>query len=118
LYLINDENPEDVFIELITCYAYNRKKYINRKIALGEGLIGQVILEKETTYMTEIPEQYIKITSGLGEALPRNLLVVPLKIEDKVLGAIELASFKRLPDYRIQFVEKLGESIASTISAV
>lgn len=118
LYLVNDEDPDDVFIELITCYAYNRKKHIQRKIALGEGLIGQVILEKETTYMTEIPEKYIKITSGLGEALPRNLLLVPLKIEDKVLGAIELASFKKIPDYRIQFVEKLGESIASTISAV
>ena len=118
LYLVNDENPDDVFIELITCYAYNRKKHIDRKIALGEGLIGQVVFEKETIYMTEIPEQYIKITSGLGEALPRNLLIVPLKIEEKVLGAIELASFKKIPDYRIQFVEKLGESIASTISAV
>ncbi len=118
LYLINDENPDDVFIELITCYAYNRKKHIERKIALGEGLIGQVVFEKETIYMTEIPERYIKITSGLGDALPRNLLIVPLKIEEKVLGAIELASFKKIPDYRIQFVEKLGESIASTISAV
>src|SRR5690606_2550567 len=118
LYLVNDEDPDDVFIELITCYAYNRKKHIQRKIALGEGLIGQVILEKETTYMTEIPEKYIKITSGLGEALPRNLLLVPLKIDDKVLWAIELASFKKIPDYRIQFEEKLGESIASTISAV
>lgn len=118
LYLLNDEDPDDVYIELITCYAYNRKKHIERRIALGEGLIGQVVFEKETIYMTEIPEKYIRITSGLGDALPRNLLIVPLKIEEKVLGAIELASFKKIADYQIQFVEKLGESIASTISAV
>src|SRR5690606_17066156 len=79
---------------------------------------GQVILEKATTYMTEFPEKYIKITSGLGEALPRNLLLVPLNIEAKVIDAIELASSKKIHDYRLQLVEKLGESIASTISAV
>lgn len=118
LYLINDDDPKDIFIELITCYAYNRKKHLERRIALGEGLIGQVVFEKETTYMTEIPDKYIKITSGLGDALPRNLLIVPLKIDEKVLGAIELASFTKIADYQIQFVERLGESIASTISSV
>ena len=117
LYLINDEDPQHSFIELITCYAYERKKYINRKIAFGEGLVGQVVLEKESIYMTDIPEKYVRITSGLGDALPRNLLIVPLKINEQVLGVIELASFAKIEDYKIKFVERLGESIASTISS-
>src|SRR5690606_2941256 len=88
------------------------------RVEIGEGLVGQVTLEKMTMYMTDIPEDFVKITSGLGEALPRNLLIVPLKIEDQIYGVVELASFRILEDYKIEFVEKLAESIASTIADV
>lgn len=118
LYLINDENADDVFIEMLACYAYNRKKHLKKRIALGEGMIGQVVLEKQLLYMTDVPPDFIKITSGLGEALPRNLLVVPLKMEDRVFGVIEMASFQLFKPFEIDFVEKIGESIAATISSV
>jgi len=118
LYLMNDDDHQDTFLEMVACFAYNRKKHLNQRINLGEGIIGQVVLEKSTTYMKDIPKDYLKITSGLGEALPRNLLIVPLKLNDTVFGVVELASFETILPYRIQFVEKLGESIASTISAV
>jgi PAS domain S-box-containing protein len=118
LYLINDEDPSDVFIETVACYAYSRKKYFSRRIELGEGLVGQAVLEKETIYITDVPENYVRITSGLGEALPRNILIVPLKLEDRVYGILEIASFQILKKHEIEFVEKLGESIAATISSV
>jgi PAS domain S-box-containing protein len=118
LYLINEENATDVFIELAACYAYGRKKHITNRIEIGDGLAGQVALEKTTLYMTNIPCDYVKITSGLGEALPRNLLIVPLKIEEKVFGLIEIASFQLIGPHEIEFVERLGESIASTIASV
>jgi PAS domain S-box-containing protein len=118
LYILDDEDPNNITLELVACYAYNRQKHLNQRFAPGEGIIGQVVLEKNTTYLKTIPKDYIRITSGLGEGLPRNLLVVPLKIEERVWGVVEIASFQEIGQHQIEFVEKLGESIASTIAAV
>lgn len=118
LFLLNDDDPKDVFLEMTACYAYDRKKFIEKKVGLGEGIAGQAVLERDTVYLTDIPTDFIKITSGLGEATPRNILVVPLKLEEKVYGVVEMASFNLLKPYQIEFVEKLGESIASTIAGV
>lgn len=118
LFLVNDDNQQDVYIELVACYAYDRKKFLNKRIQVGEGVTGQCIQERDTIYMSDIPGNYLKITSGLGEALPRHLLVVPLRLDEQIFGAVELASFQAIEPHHIEFVEKLGESIASTISSV
>jgi HAMP domain-containing protein len=117
LYLVNDDNPQDTFIEMAACYAYDRKKFLNQRIELGEGVTGQCIQERGTIYMSDIPSNYLRITSGLGDALPRHLVVVALRIDEQIFGAVELASFHAIEPYHIDFVEKLGESIASTIAS-
>lgn len=118
LFIINDEDKENVYIELSAAYAYERRKYLEKKIEIGVGIVGQCVKEGETIYMTDIPSNYMKITSGLGDENPTSLLVVPLKLNEQIFGVLEIASFYELKKYQIDFVEKIGETIASTISNV
>lgn len=118
LYILNDEDERNKHLELISLFAFDIKKYEQQKIKLGEGILGQTFLEKETTYVTNLPETYIRITSGLGDANPKSILMVPLKVDTQVYGIIELASFNEYLSHEIAFVEKLAESIASTLASV
>jgi methyl-accepting chemotaxis protein len=118
LFLFNDDDRSDPFFELTAAYAYNRFKFKQKKILPGEGLVGASALEKKTIYLTEIPEGYLEITSGLGKTDPKALLITPLTMEDNVLGVIELASFNLFEEYQIEFLERLAQTIASTITAV
>ncbi|MFC5537443.1 PAS domain-containing protein [Rhodocytophaga aerolata] len=117
-FLVNESASKQVQLEMIACYAYNRKKFISKKIEVGEGLVGQCYLEKDSIYLTDIPQNYVQITSGLGEATPSSVLLVPLLNNGQMEGVIELASFKPFKDYEIAFIKKIAESIASTISTV
>ena len=118
MFLLNENDPNDTFFELFSAYAWDRRKFLNRKIDLSEGLVGACAMEKETIRLTEIPENYIEISSGLGKANPKYIVLVPLKHEDIVLGVIEMASFKIFEDFEVEFLERIAENIASTIQSV
>ncbi|MBQ9469555.1 MAG: GAF domain-containing protein, partial [Bacteroidales bacterium] len=118
LFLLNADDPNNQFFELSGCFAYDGLKFEQKRIAIGEGLVGRCAKEAETILMTELPEGYIKIATGLGYDDPTCLLLVPMKHNEEVLGVIELASFGQVEPYRIGFVEKIGASMASTISNI
>lgn len=119
VYLLeNDEEDEEEFLELTGAYAWDRLKYLDQKIPKGDGLVGQAWQEKDTLYITDVPKDYINITSGLGDANPKCLLIVPMVVNEEVFGVIEIASFFEFEDYQVKFVEKLAETTASTIQSV
>jgi hypothetical protein len=119
LFLVNeDSDAGQRWLELSATYAYNRKKFIQRRVDFGEGLIGQSVLERTTIHLREVPDDYVTITSGLGQARPRTVVIVPLVHNDEVFGVLELASFRLFAPHEITFIQKVADSIASTIAAV
>lgn len=118
LFIVNEQESSVVIYDLLAAFAFDREKYIQKQVELGEGLVGTCAAEQSTIYLTEIPEDYIQITSGLGDANPNSLLLVPLKTENDVLGVIEVAAFHPFRKHEIAFAEKVAESIASTLKAV
>ena len=117
LYLLKKTPDGESVIELVTSYAYNRKKYIKKEIAVGEGLIGRCVQESETIFMTDVPADYLKIKSGLGEERPTCLLISPLKFNEEIIGVVELASIKEFKPHQVEFVERIGTSIASSMAS-
>jgi len=118
LFLLNDENEQDTYLELVSCYAFERKKFIKKRVELGQGLVGQCYLEGARIHLRQIPDEYVHITSGLGGANPNSLLVIPMRVNEKTYGVIELASFKKYEEHEIIMVEKFAESIGAAVSSV
>lgn len=115
LFIIQEKDNNKI-LELSASYAYNRRKYLSKEIEIGEGLVGQCAFEKQVTNLTEIPDHYIEISSGLGNSNPNNLILVPLILNDEIYGVIELASFELFDEHHIEYLELSAESIASTVS--
>ena len=119
IYIVDDEQSgEEATMSMKACYAWDKKKFLNNKIHKGEGLAGQAWQEGDLIYLTEVPQNYIRITSGLGDANPTSVLIVPLKMNEQIFGVVEIASFGQFQDFEMEFVQRIAESIASTISSV
>ena len=115
LYIV--ERKDDLeHLALASVYAYARKKFISGAVKPGEGLVGQAYLERQSIILREIPDDYIKITSGLGEALPGCLMVCPLMLNDRVYGVLEIASFKMFRTHDAELIQKFAEQLASAIA--
>lgn len=115
-FFVNKAGDEEgSFLELKGTYAYDRRKYIEKKIRFGQGMVGQVYLEKELVYMKAVPNDYVNITSGLGDANPTEIVISPLKVENEVVGVIEIASFNNFEDYQLEFLKTISETIGSAL---
>ena len=118
LFVLNDDDTNNKFLEMNAVYAYNRKKYEQRTVQIGQGLVGQCYLERQRIYMTKVPASYVNITSGLGESTPRCIIIQPLEVNETIMGIVEIASFKPLEDYQFEFLDRVSENIASAIGNI
>jgi len=118
IYIYNDEEPDDIHLDMKATYAADRKKFITKKIALYEGIIGTCAVEKTMQIIDDIPKDYVKIGSGFGNTNPSNLIVMPLLLNTEIYGVVELCRTSKFEEYRIKFLERIAEEIASTISYV
>lgn len=115
-YILNDDDESDQFIEMKSAYAYHKKKYMQAKFKFAEGLVGQAAVEKDYILRTEIPTEYVSITSGiLGDKRPTGILIAPLITEEKVYGVVEFAGFHRFTESQIKFVQEISLILARTI---
>jgi len=115
-YLMDNEGTP--MLRLLSSYAYRERKHLSNQFALGEGLVGQCALEGDRILLTEVPDNYIKINSGLGEATPYNVVVLPVLFEGQVIAVIELASFHRFSEIHLTFLDQLTESIGIVLNTI
>jgi len=119
LYILNTDNSDTQYLELVSDFGLSKEhKSNNMMIPLNSGLIGAAFTNNEIQHLTDIPTDYFRINSGLGNATPKSLLILPLCFEEKVYGIIELASFKELTTIELEFTSKVATNIASNLNAV
>ena len=115
-YVVSEDEKGKPIIEMRASYAYGRKKYLKGKFKFAEGLVGQAVAEKDTVMRTEIPDEYVTITSGiLGDQRPKCILIVPLITNEEVYGVLEFAGFKKFDTSQVKFVQELSLILARTI---
>jgi HAMP domain-containing protein/signal transduction histidine kinase/CheY-like chemotaxis protein len=117
-YMMDNSKLDEPVLKLLASYAYKERKNIDNKFKMGEGLVGQCALEKEKILLSGVPRDYITITSGLGEATPLNIMVMPVVFEGAVKAVIELASFENFNATHQAFLDQLTESIGIVLNTI
>jgi CheY-like chemotaxis protein/HAMP domain-containing protein len=117
-FFIVDNEANTPILKLIASYAYKQRKHLANRFHFGEGLVGQSALEKKPILLTSVPDDYVHITSGLGEAPPRNIVVLPILFEGEVKAVVELASFQPFSQIHQLFLDQLAESVGVVLNMI
>ena len=116
-YLLEKHDSKQLIV-LKSAYAFDRKKEITAEIEIGEGLVGRAVNERRIVNINNLPNGYLQVRSGLGNASPSNLVIIPLMFEDVVLGALELAGFSQYDDFKVDFLQQISVRISSSVSVL
>jgi len=118
VFYLNDSQNGEPDLKLLASYAYTQRKNLGNRFKAGEGLVGQAALERQSIVLTEVPGDYVHISSGLGDAKPLNIVVMPVLFEGEVKAVIELASFYRFSEIHLTFLNQLTESIGIVLNTI
>ncbi|AFZ02831.1 response regulator [Calothrix sp. PCC 6303] len=116
-YAVSVVDGEKV-LKLMGSYAYQKRKNLGNQFAFGEGLVGQCALEKQKIILTDVPDDYIQINSGLGAAKPVNIVVSPVLFENEVIAVLELASFQSFGEMELLFLDEVTETMGIVLNAI
>ncbi len=112
LYLFNNETKT---LDLSASYAFSKRKGVSNSYAIGEGLVGQCAREQEIIQISPVPENYIRVTSGLGETSPNSIVVAPITFEEELIGVIEIATLKVFNENSIEYITNSLKSIGISL---
>jgi CheY-like chemotaxis protein/signal transduction histidine kinase/HAMP domain-containing protein len=118
VFYVVEGTGEEALLKLLASYAYKDRKHVSNEFHLGEGLVGQCAVERQMLLINQVPSDYIQISSGLGEAPPRNIVVLPVLFEGEVKAVLELATFDQFDEIRLTFLEQLAESIGIVLNTI
>lgn len=116
IYLLNDSDPDKPQLEFAASFAYHKDKKDATTFFPGEGYVGTCFLDKKVIILDDLPDDYLKIKSGLGELSPNYVVLIPMKFDNAVNGVIEIGSFNEIEQYQIEFIEKVAESATSLLT--
>ena len=118
-FKVEEKYSDELKFENKAAIAYGKQIMLEATVTEKDGIFGRVIGEQKCIYLEDVPESYVSFTQGKKEARkPRNLLIVPMVVNDDIFGILELVSYNHIEQYKIEFIEKLCENIASVISSV
>ncbi|WP_159881946.1 HAMP domain-containing protein [Paenibacillus puerhi] len=118
VFYINEPSGGEAVLKLFASYAYQQRKHLSSEFRSGQGLVGQCLIEKQRILLTNVPHDYVVISSGLGEGTPLNIVLLPIIFEDQVLAVLELSSFRAFSEIDIAFLDQLTESIGIVINTM
>jgi signal transduction histidine kinase/CheY-like chemotaxis protein/HAMP domain-containing protein len=118
VFYIGDLSSGEMMLNLLSSYGFKERKHVSNSFHLGESLIGQCALERKSILLTRVPADYIQINSGLGEAPPQTIIVLPVLFEGEIMAVIELASFQTFSPIHRTFLDQLMESVGVVLNMI
>jgi len=118
VFYMMDAEGADSRLRMIASYGYRSSRKLPTSFLPGEGLVGQCALEKTRVWLTDVPRDYITVSSGLGAAPPNNIVVLPILFEQQVKAVIEIASLDRFTETHLSFLDQLMESIGVVLNTI
>jgi signal transduction histidine kinase/CheY-like chemotaxis protein len=113
-----DRDSEVPMLERIGSYAAQETEQLKPRLQLGEGLIGQCAIDKKRVLLSDVPSDYVRISSGLGEASPRHLTVLPVLFENQIVAIIEIASFQPFSELSLTFLDEACSVLGVVLTTI
>ncbi len=116
-FLMEEDEDGEQYFNLLSCYAFNEEKIVRRRVHSSVGAFGKIVKDPKILYIDQVPDNYLVITTALGETKPKSLVLIPLLFNDVLIGVIEIDFLKEVEEYKLSFLEEIANHISSNLSS-